>query len=740
MYLKPPHKSPYLMTSLLAGAILLALPLPASALGVPDTVETNAKHEAGIAARQQPMADAEALMKAGKPSDAYTLLEPLELERSGEIGFDYLLGIAALDSGKPDKAIIAFKRILAANPDIAGARLDMARAYYQLGDLPQAQAEFQAVAAQDPPEAVKATIQKFLGAIKASAPTGSAPPASTGQVSIPTTETVVADAPTGSSGVTANPPAAKATEEVAAMVAEETVNTAGNTALIRIERFQVNGNTLLDTGLIERLLAPYTGDARSYTDIQRALEALEGTYRTAGYSAVNVITPEQEIAAGIVTFQVIESRVGKVILNGNEYYDKTNIRNALPALAEGFTPSARELSENIRLANENPTRQIEVVLAVGEEENTVDAQVNVQDSSPHKAFLTLDNTGNQNTGMYRLGVGYQHNNLFNRDHAATLNYITSPNHVKDVTQLSASYRLPIYSLGDSVDLIAAYSDTNAGTTSTVAGPLTFSGKGHVYSARYNHYLSRKGDYTSKIIGGLDYRAYINNCSLGDFGAAGCGSAAFDITVHPLSVAYNGMLTKPAYVVDYSTTLVHNIPGGSHGKTSDFSAARPSPAGGAGAPANYTILRLNGSLTGVLPQDWQYRLAGNAQYTRDALVSGESFGLVGANAVRGFLEREVSSEKGYVLNVEFYTPELAPKLNMQSGSFRLLGFIDRASGWNEPLAGESANRISAGSAGAGFRFNYGKNLMAKFDWARVTQASGSSKVGDKRGQISLMATW
>lgn len=514
----------------------------------------------------------------------------------------------------------------------------------------------------------------------------------------------------------------------------------GNTALVNIDRFDVRGNTLLAPMLIENMLAPFKGKDRSYADIQHALEALEGAYRDAGYSAVHVNTPEQEITGGSVIFEVIESRIGKVTLSGNEHYDNDNIRNALPALKEGVTPSARELSSNILLANENSTRQIEVVLAASETENAVDAKIKVQDSSPHKFFVTMDNTGSQSTGMYRTGVGYQHNNLFNRDQAATFNYSTSPGHVKSVTQLSVSYRMPVYTLGDSIDLIAAYSDTNAGTTATVAGPLTFSGKGYVYSGHYNYYLPRQGDYTSKIVGGFDYRQYLNNCSLGAFGAAGCGPAAFDITVHPVSLTYNGTLTKPSYVFDYAATLVRNLPGGGRGGSTDFNNVRPSPTGGAGAKADYTILRLNGSLSGVLPENWQYRMAGSAQYTPSALISGESFGLVGASTVRGFIEREASSDKGYVLNAEVYTPELASWLGVQNSSLRLLGFIDHASGRVVPLAGETATRTLASSAGVGFRFNFGKNLMAKFDLARVTHGAGNSKTGDGRGHISLVGSW
>ena len=108
---------------------------------------------------------ADALMKEGKSSEAYTLLEPFEFEQSGNIRFDYLLGIAALDSGKPDKATIAFERVLAADPNFAGARIDMGRAYFQLGDITRARTEFEAVLTQNPPPAAKATIDKYLAEI-----------------------------------------------------------------------------------------------------------------------------------------------------------------------------------------------------------------------------------------------------------------------------------------------------------------------------------------------------------------------------------------------------------------------------------------------------------------------------------------------------------------------------------------------------------------------------------------------
>lgn len=129
--------------------------------------EAEAKRLAEIEVRERPLREADELIRSGKPSEAYALLEPLEFERAGEVRFDYLLSIAALDSGKPDKATLGFERVLAVDPNFVGARLDMARAYYQLGDLARAKTEFETVKGQNPPDAAKATIGKYLDAIAA---------------------------------------------------------------------------------------------------------------------------------------------------------------------------------------------------------------------------------------------------------------------------------------------------------------------------------------------------------------------------------------------------------------------------------------------------------------------------------------------------------------------------------------------------------------------------------------------
>jgi hypothetical protein len=121
---------------------------------------------APAAAQDAPLARAGQLMREGKPAEAYAVLEPLESANAGDVRFDYALGTAALDSGHPDRATIAFERVLAINPNFAGARLDLARAYFAMGSDDLAKNELDTVLQADPPEQVRQVVARYMAAIE----------------------------------------------------------------------------------------------------------------------------------------------------------------------------------------------------------------------------------------------------------------------------------------------------------------------------------------------------------------------------------------------------------------------------------------------------------------------------------------------------------------------------------------------------------------------------------------------
>jgi len=104
----------------------------------------------------------------GKAEEAYKLLEPFELKQAGNTKFDYLLGLSALNSGQADKASIILERVLEVDPLHAAARVDLGRAYYQLGDLVRARTELTRAQSLNPPPTAQATINLYLQKINES--------------------------------------------------------------------------------------------------------------------------------------------------------------------------------------------------------------------------------------------------------------------------------------------------------------------------------------------------------------------------------------------------------------------------------------------------------------------------------------------------------------------------------------------------------------------------------------------
>jgi tetratricopeptide (TPR) repeat protein len=109
---------------------------------------------------------ADALLREGRAEEAWQLLSPLEREYAGRLDFDYLLGVAALESGRPNRATFVLERVLAVNPGHIAARLEMARAYFALGDFERAEREFDFILRSAPPEDIRGLSQTYLAAMR----------------------------------------------------------------------------------------------------------------------------------------------------------------------------------------------------------------------------------------------------------------------------------------------------------------------------------------------------------------------------------------------------------------------------------------------------------------------------------------------------------------------------------------------------------------------------------------------
>ncbi len=518
-----------------------------------------------------------------------------------------------------------------------------------------------------------------------------------------------------------------------------------------IRRYIFDGARLVPPERLEELTRRFTGPGRQFSDVQRALEVVERAYTDAGWSAVQVVLPEQELERGEIRFQITEARIGRVVVEGNKFFDEANIRASAPALAPGKAPNIHEIARNLRIANENPSKQATVLLRSGQEEASVDAVLRVVDEKPKKFSLTVDNTGNSQTGKLRTGFGFQNANTLGYDDVLTLQYVTAPysagtdqygntEHIDllrpsgKVTILGAGYKVPLYSSGDTLDFTFGYSNVNSGT---VAGLFSITGAGTILTGRYTKNLDRIGDYEHRVTFTQDWRTYDNKGVRPSNGLP--IQLVADVTVHPLTVTYIGLYREQDRESGFSVGYSRNLSGGNDGDRQTFCQTNPvARNNGIGdcARADYEIYKWSVNHNRALSGDWQMRFAMNGQYTRDMLVTGEQFGLGGMDSVRGFLEREIANDTGYRGTIEVYTPDFGGKTGISAARMRGLVFAD----WghvarNHPGPGEIPKQ-GIWSMGTGLRFSRSTNLAARLDWAIVQDEGGIEKAWNSRLLFSV----
>ena len=109
--------------------------------------------------------EAKGNLRSEDPESAYRLLIQYEENLTGSDTYNYLLGVSALDSGRAGEAIFSLQRLVVREPDFAGGRMELARAYFEVGDNELARTEFERLLEESPPEKARIVIIDYLDAI-----------------------------------------------------------------------------------------------------------------------------------------------------------------------------------------------------------------------------------------------------------------------------------------------------------------------------------------------------------------------------------------------------------------------------------------------------------------------------------------------------------------------------------------------------------------------------------------------
>ena len=504
------------------------------------------------------------------------------------------------------------------------------------------------------------------------------------------------------------------------------------TPSFRIRGFELTGDIPLPAEETTRILAPFISNQATIDTLQKASAALENALKERGFALHRVSLPPQEVGDK-VTLTIVKFVIGKVTVEGAKFNSEQNIRRSVPELQEGEAPSFKRLAVQTAIANENPNKRIQVGLKESEEPDRIDVRVQVVDERPLSFSVGLSNTGNESSGRDRMALVAGHNNVLGLDHQASLAFTTSLERSNDVKQFGLSYKIPFYGVGG----VLGASYTNSDVVGQF-GSFSSSGVGETYGINYSHYLQPSGGTRSYLTAGLEDKTF-NASKLSTIGGGVTYFPGGGTPIHrksqPLTLGFASRTLSDLSAFNYSVNWAGNFAGGNGNTLAAYQAEDPRIQ-----TASWNALRGDISYTRTIGSGWLLGTKSQFQFTSDALISGEQFGLGGSASVRGTSERPISGDSGVFASLELSTPELVPGL-------RLAGFLDAGVLSSNNTGGVTNKSATDGLSSVGLGLRYGAgNVGLTAEWGRVVRGAnvplsaptGLPKQGDEKLHVNLTA--
>ena len=498
-------------------------------------------------------------------------------------------------------------------------------------------------------------------------------------------------------------------------------------AELRIRGFAVDGQNPLSDNDVSLALAPFLRQPATLDNLQKAAQALEARLKAQGFSLHRVVLPPQTVG-DTIRLSLVRFSMGRVQVEGASAFPTDAVRQTLPELTEGGTPNLERLAVQTAMANENPSRQLQVALRASDQPDTIDATVRVQDRRPLFASASLNNTGTGPSGRDRFTLAAGHHNLFNRDHQLLVAHTTSLAQPSRVRQLGLNHRIPLYEWLTMVDV--AYTHSNVVGD---FGSFTSTGAGRTLGVTATRHFQPSEGLRRQLSLGVEDKTY-DPTELNGQVLTGQQMRR----TRPLSLAYGlrGQGSRSSW--DTTWTLVTNLPGGSGNGLAAYRSESP-----AVTRARWSALRLRGGWVGALGDGgWMLSGRANAQWAPTALIAGEQFGLGGQSNLRGAAERAMAGDSGWSGSLELTSPEWG-LAGLRWVGFADAGGVSHHGGAASPLPGSD----TAASLGVGLRYASGA-VAVTLDVGRIVKGSRASlglnpvapQSGDHRVHLTVNARY
>ena len=498
------------------------------------------------------------------------------------------------------------------------------------------------------------------------------------------------------------PPAQPPAIEVPAPRPPSALDQAAKGPKIMVKDIRLVGNTAFTSQRLSEITTPYTNRELTAEDLESLRLALTSYYVNHGYLTSGAVVPEQDVADGTLTMQIIEGKITQVNVEDTKWFRPSYFQSRVN-LAAGPPLHVEALQERLRVIQANPRiERINAELLPGAAIAESTLNMKVKEANPLKAWLEFNNYQSPVVGAEQGFVTLAHQNLLGFGDTLSLQYGRSAG-VNPM--LNFKYEIPVGPRDTTVAL--QYRRFDFGVEEAPFDALDIKNKAQIFGLSVRHPVIRTAD--QELAFSLTGEHARNESTLG-------GNPFELITGSP-----NGKfrVTSLRFGQEYARRSADQV----ISLLSRFSVGVGAMGATANGDPNLPDARFFSWLGEAqwirqLPL-WRTQLVsrGVVQLSNDHLFPLEQIAVGGRYSVRGYREFTLIRDNAAMLSIEARVPVYTTKAGVDS--VFLAPFFDLGHGWQTTVQTPGTPPKTLASLGAGviwdfwrgshFELYYGKQL-------------------------------
>ena len=400
-----------------------------------------------------------------------------------------------------------------------------------------------------------------------------------------------------------------------------------------VKKFKVTGNTLIDDATLAPILEVGDGLEVTLGILHLIAQEINSEYAMRGYVLTRAYVPEQEIENGIVTIQVVEGKLGKIEVSGNEKFKQEEIQARLqPLLGD---PALKESTLEKYLLGLNAVQGLKVkaVMKPGEVFGTSDLTIQTKESRTYRIAFDADNFGSRFTGEQRYGLTGEVGSLFVLGDRLSIRGVKSND---DQDFINPSYSIPIGSYGTTATLSYIFTEFNLGGDLAV---LNAGGKANIFTVDVSHSLFQTRSSEFHLSLGGEIRNFENGLA---------GTPSSDDKLRDAYLAAGGFFKDPLRARTFYNLRLQQ--GFSESDVSDTLNSRFQGRGDA-LVSSFDITRYQSAFIGKT----YLTMTAKGQVVSKRVLSPDQFAIGGFGSVRGYPLAEAAGDNGFFVSAELVVP-------------------------------------------------------------------------------------